>query len=106
LCHTCDHPACVNPSHLWLGTALDNNLDRDAKGRTRKGTNHPGAKLTENDVHMIRESSLSNVALSKQFGVAQSAISKVRKGITWKSIPWKKTPDHCDISRQNPMCES
>lgn len=27
VCHHCDHPYCVNPLHLFIGTNLDNNQD-------------------------------------------------------------------------------
>jgi len=32
-CHSCDNPPCVNPSHIWPGTARDNALDASRKGR-------------------------------------------------------------------------
>src|SRR5213593_2881630 len=35
VCHRCDNKLCVKPSHLFLGTVRDNNLDSIRKNRHR-----------------------------------------------------------------------
>ncbi len=40
--HRCDLPACIAPTHLFLGTQADNIHDMVAKGRARKRT--PGSR--------------------------------------------------------------
>lgn len=44
ICHKCDVRACCNPSHMFLGTARDNNDDMAHKGR-RRGKNSRKPKV-------------------------------------------------------------
>lgn len=89
--HHCDNPPCVNPGHLFLGTQADNVMDMTAKGRGAKlaGENNGRSVLTAAAVAEIlsnRSVRGSAAALAKKFGVKVNAISKVRRGLSWRHI--------------------
>lgn len=89
VCHTCDHPPCVRPTHLFTGTHLDNFADARRKGRIRRGEGIPWAKLTEADVREIRrrkEAGETQTAIAKAFGVRQSSVSDIVRGHTWAHL--------------------
>src|SRR3990167_303900 len=71
--HHCDVRNCVRPSHLWLGTNLENTHDCIRKGRNSFGSRHPHAKLIEQDIPHILKSYTGRhgeiVALANQFGI-------------------------------------
>jgi hypothetical protein len=56
ICHNCDNTRCCNPTHLYVGSAADNN--RDMLSRNRQyypiGEDASNAKLTRSQVNTIR----------------------------------------------------
>lgn len=86
VCHKCDTPCCVNPSHLFVGTIKDNNDDKVAKGRHIMPSGKQ-RKLKVDEVVQILASSDSCRALADRFGVSDANISYIRLGRTWKHIP-------------------
>lgn len=88
VCHKCDTPLCVNPSHLFLGTNLDNMRDRDRKGRAAKrdGEKCGTSKLTEADVMAIRVAGGLHREIAASFGVSRETVGEIRRGVTWKHV--------------------
>ena len=88
--HRCDVPACIRPSHLFLGDHDDNMADKVSKGRVLKGEeNLGGRKLTQHQVSAIIRApvSVKGSTLAKRYGVSGSMISGIRKGHHWKHLP-------------------
>ena len=84
--HSCDNPACVNPSHLLTGTYADNRADCVARGRVAKGVRHGKSRLTAEAVIRIKTSPLTCAELARQLGVNWSTVDNVRKGATWAHV--------------------
>lgn len=105
--HRCDNRPCVNPEHLFLGTAAENNKDCAAKGRTQKGERHAeshqagrlrgddhgSAKLTSQQVLEIRErystGHISLTQLGRDYGVSTSLVSLIVNRKLWAHLPDK-----------------
>lgn len=83
VCHKCDNPGCVNPDHLFVGTAKDNAQDALQKGRHYAGEKNGRSKLTDNDVLIIQKSTLSGPDLARHFGVNRSTINRIKRGKSW-----------------------
>lgn len=85
--HKCDHPDCVNPEHLFLGTCSDNAKDMFNKGRNsfhiyKLGDDRSNSKLTDEEVLLIhfKLKSHSSAALQRRFGVVGETIRSIRRG--------------------------
>lgn len=85
VCHTCDNRKCVNPNHLFYGSAKDNQQDMTNKGRGRTGSKNGATKLIKNEVLEIRKigKSMSQQKIAKKFNVSQQLISKILLKEVW-----------------------
>lgn len=87
VCHKCDNPLCCNVDHLFLGTPLDNMLDKEAKGRgvkppTHRGEAHHNSTMTDDEVRFVRNSTEKSAILAAKFGVSDKTIYRIKSGKT------------------------
>lgn len=90
LCHTCDVRLCVNPNHLYEGTAKTNIADAVRRGRIRR-------KLTPEKVLEIRrklKEGYTHWTLARMYGMGKSAIGDIGTGRCWGWLEPKTTQTH------------
>ncbi len=104
VCHRCDVRTCVEVSHLFLGTAADNNADMHAKGRASGGVPHRvatdpkrprrekagRARLTEAAVASIRaclDLGEPHRDIADRFGVHPRTVGRIARGVGRGSWP-------------------
>lgn len=94
VCHHCDVTLCVNPSHLFLGTQIDNVRDSINKGRhvnpaTLAGSRHHKAKLNEEKVIAARKLYTGGVPikqLAAMYGLSDSNMRAAVNRQSWKHV--------------------
>lgn len=87
--HCCDTPRCVNPSHLFLGSHAANMRDRNEKRRQARGERNGRAKVTADDVLVIRmRRSLgeSLAAIAADYPITPAQVDSICRRRTWKAV--------------------
>lgn len=81
--HLCRVRACINPDHLEPVTRKENVRRSPIAGRHKKLSLR---KLTDDQVRLVRSSTLSNHALARELGVSHESVRKIRAGEYYKEV--------------------
>jgi hypothetical protein len=86
VCHRCDVRNCVNPDHLFIGTAADNQADKVAKGRQLRGEQAGMAVLTNKQVLEIRAAVGLQREIATKYGVSRPLVSMIKSKKVWAHL--------------------
>lgn len=88
VCHHCDNPRCVRPSHLFLGSHKDNMADMATKGRAarQRGGRNGSARLEPDQVMAIREANGPYRDVARRYGVSPSAVGLIKRRERWAHL--------------------
>jgi hypothetical protein len=88
VCHSCGNRKCINPDHLYAGTAKQNQHDRYKHGTQprHKGKSNPNCKLTEDQALAIKSSTGPLKQTAQDFGVSIAQVSAIRAGKFWSHL--------------------
>lgn len=87
VCHKCDNRKCVNPNHLYIGTARSNVqdiLDPSRERMTDRTTTITYEQACEVSERLKKGESVRTV--SKCFGVSELVVLNVARGRNWKHL--------------------
>lgn len=96
--HKCDVRRCVNPAHLYQGTAKDNAKDMSQRGHVARmyGETNGKAKLTRQQVKSIKKMfkdkaegkcDLCQYEIARYHGVSSATVSYLKNGGRWDDVP-------------------
>lgn len=87
ICHTCDNKKCFNPTHLFIGTNQDNQVDARNKGLLPTGLRSPVAKFNSQAqlarVRKLRRTGKTLAVIAQQFNVGISTVHRLTRGETY-----------------------
>lgn len=90
ICHHCDRPNCVRPTHLFSGTQAVNIRDMILKNRAAMvGEENGDAVLTNSEVSAIRlllSQRVSRKDIASFFGISYTNVGAIAIGRSWRHI--------------------
>lgn len=100
LCHACDNPRCVNPTHLFEGNDKINAQDMMRKGRGRgqftkdtptafrKGHTPASRKISEEVARGIKMDlqTMRQCDIIRKYDLPRETVRGIARGISWASL--------------------